>query len=170
MNGPAPTVVQLSRTTARPAERVIDDLASLRLGDAVVAERGRTYLVLAPPRGRGYRSGHAVALCVLVVFLVLVLSAWWVVAVAALPAALLPFVPLIRRETPMLGVGVVEEEPHVTTVTVHGMVWGDLASALESYLRHLPPAGEEAVDSAAASTVAGDERRRTAALTVRGVR
>lgn len=143
MTSSRPVLLQLTQTTSRPPARVLDDLATLRLEDAVVVERGTTYLVFAPPRGRGYRLGHAAALSAALVLAVLAATAWWVVAVALLPAAVLPWVPLLLRQPPMLGLGVVEEDSGVTRLTVHGLAWGSLAPALESYLRHLPPPAEE---------------------------
>ena len=133
-------LVQATRHTARPADRLINDLASLDVPDCDTVEQGRTYIVFAPRRRRLYGSGRAVALAILVCLGVLIGSAWSVVVIAFLPIAVLPLLPLLLDDRPMLAIGAVLDDDGSTLLTAHGRAWGELAAAVEAYLANLPPA------------------------------
>jgi hypothetical protein len=135
-----PTIpYQVSRRTARPAERVLADIAGLDVPGATVVARGATHLVLAPGPARRYGAGAAVAAGVAVTLGVLIASAWSVPLIALLPAALLPGLPLLLRQDPRVAVGAVEDaNDGATAVTVSGDMWSALAVALHSYLAGLP--------------------------------
>ena len=136
---------QVSRRTSWPAPGLLADIAALEVPGVEVAERGSTYLVLAPSRPGRYGPGLAVALAIVVTIAVLALSATTVVLIALLPAALLPLVPLLFTHSPRLSIGAVPEhgegeEDGDTIVTVSGDMWHALAVQLHSYLSALPPA------------------------------
>jgi hypothetical protein len=63
-----------------------------------------------------------------------------VVVIACLPLAVLPLVPLILDDRPMLAIGVVVDDDGTSLLTAHGRAWGELAAAVDAYLANLPPA------------------------------
>lgn len=134
------TSVQLCQRTARPATQVLDDLVMLDVPGAWIAERGRTYLVFSPREKPTYTVGRAVTLAIATVFAILILSSVSVLFIALLPAAVIPLLPLLLEDHPMLAVGAVEDDAAVTTITVHGQAWGELVAAVDAYVAHLPEA------------------------------
>jgi len=146
-------LVQLTLRSERPAQAVIDDLAQLNVADTRVAERGATYLVIAPPDRRHWGPGRAVALAAAICLAVLIGAAASVVVIAFLPLALLPFVPLLVEDLPMVAVGAVVDDDGATRITVHGQAWGALRTALDAYLASLPPARPGVALRGAASTL-----------------
>jgi hypothetical protein len=132
------TQYQFSTATTTPAEAVLDGISALELPDDLcINERGSTYLVIGPPPS-SYDGRTAVALAGAVVLAVLILTAFWIVAISFLPLGLLPLVPLLLRDHPLLAVGAVREDDGSTRVTVHGQAPGRLTTALDLFLSRLP--------------------------------
>ena len=151
-SGRPASLIQLTLRTERPPETVIDDLATLGVVDTTVTDRGATYLVIAPPDRRRWGPGRAVVLAAAICLGVLITSAVAsVVVIAFLPLALLPFVPLLVEDLPMLAVGAVADDDGATRLTVHGHAWGGLRSALDGYLATLPRVREGLAIRGAAS-------------------
>jgi hypothetical protein len=72
------------------------------------------------------------------VLAVLIATAFSVVLIAFLPAGVLPLVPLLLRDQPLLAVGAVPEDDGATRVTVHGQAPVRLTTALDLFLSRLP--------------------------------
>jgi hypothetical protein len=129
---------QFTTATSTSPEAVLDGISALALPDDLcVNERGSTYLVLGP-KPSFYDARLAVALATLVVLAVLILTAFWVVLVALLPLGVLPLLPLLIRDNPLLAVGAVPEDDGCTRVTVHGQAPLELTGALDLFLSRLP--------------------------------
>lgn len=141
MTGRHVTPYQATVRTPRERERLLEDLATLDVPNAVVAERGSTYLVFSPPARRRYGAGAATVMAITIIIAVLVAVASSVLWILLLPAAILPYVPLWVAEQPMIAVGAVDDDVEgVARLTVHGRAWGELSAALDAYLDHLPEA------------------------------
>jgi hypothetical protein len=151
-SGRPASLIQLTLRTERPPETVIDELAALGVDDTTVIDRGATYLVIAPPDRRRWGPGRAVALAAAICLGVLIASALAsVVVIVFLPLALLPFVPLLVEDQPMLAVGAVGDDDGATQLTVHGHAWGGLRTALDAYVATLAPVREGLAIGRAAS-------------------
>jgi hypothetical protein len=132
------TQYQFSTVTTTPAEAVLDGISAIELPeDLCVNERGSTYLVIGPRPGV-YDARLAVGLAGVVVLAVLIATAFSVVLIAFLPAGLLPLIPLLLRDHPLLAVGAVPDDDGATRVTVHGQAPVRLTSALDLFLSRLP--------------------------------
>jgi hypothetical protein len=161
---------QATLRTTRTRRQIVDDLIALDVPGASVAEHGDTYLVFAPRKRRVYGPGAATATAVAIATVVLVLTAFNVVFVVLLPAALAAYLPLLIGDHHLLAVGVVDDDDvGVTRFTVHGHAWGALKGAIDAYMSHLPeapPPGQELEEptpvGAGAMAAAGPED--TAAL------
>lgn len=144
-----PEVVPYQTTlrTTRTRRQIVDDLLALDVPGAEVVEHGDTYLVFAPRRRSLYGPGRATAVAIAVAAIVLLLTAFNVVFVVLLPAALAAYLPLVIGDHHLLAVGVVDDDDiGVTRLTVHGHAWGELKAAIDAYTSHLPeapPPGQE---------------------------
>jgi hypothetical protein len=127
--------------------QIVDDLLALDVPGAEVVEHGDTYLVFAPRRRSLYGPGRATAVAIVMAGIVLLLTAYNVVFVVLLPAALAVYLPLVVSHHHLLAVGVVDDDDiGVTRFTVHGHAWGELKAAIDAYMSHLPeppPPGQE---------------------------
>ena len=147
MTSSTTTQYQFATLTTASPEAVLDGIAGLDLPDDVsVTERGSTYLVIGP-KPSNYDGRLAVGLSTLVVLAVLILAAFWVVLVALLPVAVLPLLPLLMRDKPVLAVGAVPDDDASTRLTVHGQAPSRLTAALDTFLSSLPLPPEPGEDT-----------------------
>ena len=131
---------QFSLRTGKPPDDVLGEFAQRKMPGIAVAERGPNYLVLRPQQRRRYGGDVAVLLGLAIVLAVLILTAVTPLVLFALPAALLPALPLIIDHRPDLALSAIEDGDE-TRVTAHGQASSDLAEYLDRYLESLPPVG-----------------------------
>jgi hypothetical protein len=127
----------------------------LEIPGAYLAERGRTYLVFSPLERRRYSPTQAVVLSVAIALAALIATAASVVLICLLPLAVVPLIPLLFTDHPLLAVGAVEECRGSTWVTVHGQAWGEMSEILDNYVKNLPPAAEPGAERGAPNGSAG---------------
>jgi len=129
---------QIAARTSRPAEEVLAQFDIQRVPGMVVAERGAHYLVIRPARRFRYGADMAAGFAIAIVLALLILTAVTPVVLVALPAAVVPALPLLIDHRPDLALSAIEDEGE-TRVTAHGQASADLAEYLDRYLESLPP-------------------------------
>ena len=129
---------QCSCRTSLGARAVLDELATRRIPDVEVSERGPSYLVLERPRRQLYGGQTAVFMSVAIVIIALMLTAVTPVFSVLLLAALLPFVPLVVLHRPSLAVSAVIDPDGATRINAHGEASPELAAALDAFVAGLP--------------------------------
>ena len=152
---------QIAARTSRPAEEVLAQFDIARVPGMVVAERGAHYLVTRPVRRFRYGADLAAGFGIAVVLALLILTAVTPLVLVALPAALLPALPLIIDHRPVLALSAIEDGGE-TRVTAHGQASPDLAEYLDRYLESLPtvvaaPPEPEAEDDGWADAEMGED-------------
>lgn len=149
MSARAAVPYQATLRTTRTRHQIIEDLVTLDVPGASVAEHSDTYLVFAPRRRKAYTAGRATAAAIVFAVAVLILTAANVVWIVLLPLALVAYLPLLIGDHQLLAIGVIDDdEIGVTRFTVHGHAWGHLKAAIDAYMSHLPEAPPEAATPA----------------------
>lgn len=144
------TSYQSACRTSLSAGAVLDDLGARDLGSVVVSERGPYHVVLQAARRRHYPPDLAVAFGIAIVLAVLIGTALSAVVVALLPLAILPALPFILDQRPVLAVSAAPEiDGGAVRVVAHGQADVELASLLDRFLASLPPPHSGDAESAA---------------------